>query len=215
MVGLVPLFAAAIMDDVTARSMPAVSEYVATVLERRPHLRTMLPGLVEPGDRGARLLAVVDRERLEQVLQRVLDESEFLSPFGIRSLSRRHRGEPFQFSAGGKDYEIAYLPGASDNRVFGGNSNWRGPIWFPMNFLLIQSFATFARYYGPSLSLEYPTGSGRRYTLPEIADDLSERLTRIFVRDGHGRRAVFGDNEHFQRDIHWRDYVPVHEFFHG
>jgi hypothetical protein len=147
----------------------------------------------------------------------VLDESQFLSEFGVRSLSREHSANPYGFSVGGRDYEVAYRPGLSDKSMFGGNSNWRGPIWFPMNFLLIQSIATFARYYDDSFTLECPTGSGRRLTLPEIAGELASRLTRIFLRDdgNGGRRAVFGGNEHFQQDPHWRDCVPFHEFFHG
>jgi len=177
----------------------------------------MLPTWFEPGRDGNRLLAVVDDERIRQMLCRVLDESQFLSEYGVRSLSRAHRERPYHFIAGGEQHEIAYLPGVSDNRVFGGNSNWRGPIWFPVNFLLIQAIATFARYYDDSFTIECPTGSGQSLTLSEVADELARRLTRIFLRDEQhgGRRAVFGENEHFQHDVHWRDYVPFHEFFHG
>ena len=215
MVGLVPLFATAVVDRASFEAMPIVTRSIAEVLDARPDLTTMIPGWMEPGKDGTRLLSVVDRERLAAMLRRVLDETEFLSEYGVRSLSQRHRDNPYGFGVAGTQYEVRYLPGPSDNRVFGGNSNWRGPIWFPMNFLLIQAIARFARYYDDSFTLECPTGSGRRCTLTEIADELANRLTRIFVRDDDGRRAVFGDNEVFQQGIHWRDYVPFHEFFHG
>jgi hypothetical protein len=220
MVGLVPLFAAAVIDGATLNEMPVVVDTVQTVLDKRPDLRMMVPGWVTPGKDGTRLLSVLDRDRLAAMLRRVLDETEFLSEYGVRSLSRRHYQEPYGFGVAGMQYEIRYLPGVSDSRVFGGNSNWRGPVWFPMNFLLIQAIARFARYYGDSFTLECPTGSNRKLTLGEIADELARRLTRIFVRvessDGNGsRRAVFGDNEYFQNDVHWRDHVPFHEFFHG
>jgi hypothetical protein len=161
------------------------------------------------------MLSVVNRESLIEILARVLDESQFLSAFGVRSLSRAHRDEPFRFRVEGELHEVAYLPGESDNRIFGGNSNWRGPIWFPMNFLLIQAIATFGQYYGDGLTVECPAGSGRYLTLTEVADALARRLTSIFARDAEGRRPVHGRNEHVQFDPGWRDYVPFHEFFHG
>src|SRR5262245_886832 len=215
MVGLVPLFATTVVDNATIDEIPGVIHTLEEVLDSRPDLLMMIPGWGTPGQDGTRLLSVVDRERLAALLHRVLDETEFLSDYGVRSLSRKHRAEPYRFGVGGSDYEVAYLPGLSDNRVFGGNSNWRGPIWFPMNFLLIQAIARFARYYGDSFTLECPTGSNQQLTLADIADELSGRLTRIFVRDEHGRRAVFGDSEIFQNNIHWRDCVPFHEFFDG
>jgi hypothetical protein len=227
MVGLVPMFAVAAFDRATLDAVPAEVRFAEDVLERRQDIRSLVPAWIEPGQDGTRLLAVVDRARLTQLLRRVLDETEFLSEYGVRSLSQRHRADrdPYRFGVDGQQYEISYQPGLSNNRGFGGNSNWRGPIWFPMNFLLIQAIATFARYYGDSLTIECPdpdgSGSGdqRQCTLPEIADELARRLTRIFLRDqragGDGRRAVFGENELFQRDPHWRDYVPFHEFFHG
>jgi hypothetical protein len=215
MVGLVPLFATVIADTAAIAEVPALMSTLQGVVDHRQDVRALLPGFVEPGDHGARLLSLVGRERLGQVLRRVLDESQFLSEFGVRSLSRRHHDEPYRFAVDGEHYEIAYLPGVSDNRVFGGNSNWRGPIWVPMNFLLIQAIATFARYYDDSFRLECPTGSGRYLTLQEIASELARRLNRIFLRDEAGRRPVLGDREYFQRDQHWRDNVPFNEFFHG
>jgi hypothetical protein len=215
MVGLVPLFAASVKDAASLARMPLVSDAALQVLERRTDLKVFLPSFVQAGHEDRRMLSIVTRDSLLEILARVLDESQFLSDFGVRSLSRAHRDEPFRFRVGGELHEVSYLPGESDNRIFGGNSNWRGPIWFPMNYLLIQAIATFAHYYDDSLTVECPTGSGRFLTLAEVADELARRLTRIFVRDESGRRAVFGNNEHFQHDPEWRDHVPFHEFFHG
>jgi mannosylglycerate hydrolase MGH1-like protein len=217
LVGLVPLFAATVVEASTLAKLPAVMQTVGNVLNRREFLNAILPSFVEPGQNGTRLLTVVSRERLAAILQRVLDEAQFLSDYGVRSLSREHAERPYAFSLGGQHHEITYLPGVSDNRIFGGNSNWRGPIWFPMNFLLVQALSTCARYYGDSFTVECPTGSGRFLTLHAVAAEIAARLTRVFVRDdrNNGRRAVFGDNHYFQDDPHWRDYLPFHEFFHG
>jgi hypothetical protein len=217
MVGLVPLFAASVKDAAVLARQPLVGANALQVLERRTDLKVFLPSFVQPGHEERRMLSIVNRDSLVEILARVLDESQFLSAFGVRSLSRAHRDEPFRFRVGGELLEVAYLPGESDNRIFGGNSNWRGPIWFPMNFLLIQALASFSRYYDDSFMLEFPTGSGCSLTLAQIADELAARLTGIFVRDDQrgGRRAVFGDNEFFQQDPHWRDCVPFYEFFHG
>jgi hypothetical protein len=217
LVGLVPLFATSVKEPAAFAKLPALTADVDFVLNSRQFLKTIMPTYVEQGRDGYRMLSLVDRAALTEMLRRVLDEAQFLSEYGVRSLSREHADRPYRFSVGGQQYEVAYQPGTSDSRVFGGNSNWRGPIWFPMNFLLIQAIATFAQYYGDTLRLECPTGSGRYLTLAEIADDLAGRLTRIFLRDERreGRRAVFGTNDHIQHDPHWRDYVPFHEFFHG
>jgi len=215
MVGLVPLFAALAMEAATLDRVPVVMQTVGNVLDSREFLRSILPSFVEPGRDGTRLLSLVNRDRLAAILQRVLDEEQFLSEYGVRSLSRAHGQHPYTFSLGGREHEVSYLPGVSNNRMFGGNSNWRGPIWFPMNFLLIQALATSGRYYGDSFTVECPTGSGRFLTLAEVADELAARLTRVFVRDERDRRAVFGENDLFQDDPQWRDYVPFHEYFHG
>ncbi len=217
MVGLVPLFAATIKEPADLAKLPFVTRTVDFILNSREFLKAIVPSYIEPGREGRRMLSVVNREGLVEILRRVLDETQFLSDYGVRSLSRQHGDQPYSFDVGGEHYEISYRPGVSDNRIFGGNSNWRGPVWFPMNFLLIQAIATFARYYDESFTVECPTGSGRYLTLPQIADQLAERLSRIFVRDESkgGRRAVFGSNDYFQQDPEWRDYVPFHEFFHG
>jgi hypothetical protein len=217
MVGLVPLFAVVVVDQAMLHELGDAVRNANEEFNRRQYLRAILPGWVVPGKDDTRLLSVVDRGRLINVMTRVLDEREFVSDYGVRSMSRAHLDDPFRFFVDGERYEVSYVPGESDNHVFGGNSNWRGPIWFPMNFLLIQSIARFGRYYGDAFTLECPLGSGKFMTLAEIADDLARRLTRIFARDEArgGRRPVFGDNEHFQQDEHCRDYVPFSEYFHG
>jgi hypothetical protein len=161
------------------------------------------------------LLALVRGHRMKRVLSRLLDETEFLSRYGVRALSRHHAEHPYVFEAGGQRYMVEYLPGESTSGLFGGNSNWRGPIWFPVNYLIIEALEQFHHYYGDDFKVESPTGSGTYLTLKEIADDISQRLISIFTRDPEGRRAVFGDNETFQRDPQWRDYVPFYEYFHG
>jgi len=217
MVGLVPLFAASVVDPATLSEVPVMAQAVDHILERRPDLREVLQSWVEPGTGGARLLSVVHRDALADILGRVLDEAQFLSDYGVRSLSRVHLDQPYRFDAGGQQHEIRYLPGESDNRVFGGNSNWRGPIWFPVNFLLIQALDRLGRYYGADFTVELPTGSSRRVELTAVAAELASRLTRIFLRDPArgGLRPVLGDNRYFQQDPHWRDLIPFHEFFHG
>jgi hypothetical protein len=215
MVGLVPLFAASVKEAAALARLPLVGEAALQALERRSDLKALLPGFIQPGHEERRMLSIVNRDSLLDILARVLDESQFLSAFGVRSLSRAHRDEPFRFRVGGELHEVAYLPGESDNRIFGGNSNWRGPVWFPMNFLLIQAIATYGQYYGDGLTVECPAGSGEYLTLGEIADMLAKRLTAIFVRGTDGRRPVLGANDHFQHDPEWRDHVPFHEFFHG
>jgi hypothetical protein len=215
MAGLVPLFAATVIDPATLARLPELMTATNVVLDSREYLKALLPTFVEPGRDGTRMMAVVDRQQLRTILERVLDEDQFLSAFGVRSLSRAHASAPYRFTVGGRDHEVSYQPGTSNDRMFGGNSNWRGPIWFPMNFLLIQAIDTCARYYGDDFTVECPTGSGRWLTLAEVADELAARLTRIFVRDEHGQRAAFGDEPLYQADPHWRDHVAFHEFFHG
>ena len=169
----------------------------------------------EPGAGERRLLAICRGHRMKRVLKRMLDETEFLSPYGIRALSRVHAEQPYVLDAGGARYTVDYQPGESNSGLFGGNSNWRGPIWMPVNYLLIESLQQFHHYYGDDFKVECPTGSGQYLTLNAIADELSQRLIGIFARDAAGRRAVFGEQDYFQSDAHWRDYVPFHEYFHG
>jgi hypothetical protein len=167
-----------------------------------------------PGHGDRRLLSIVDRDRLRRVLSVMLDEREFLSPYGIRAVSRIHREHPYCFTAGGTEYRVMYEPAESTSGLFGGNSNWRGPIWYPINVLLIEALRTFDHYYRDSFTIECPTGSGRLMTLGQVADDLSRRLSSVFLDKG-GRRPVFGTVERFQADPNWHDLIPFHEYFNG
>jgi hypothetical protein len=152
---------------------------------------------------------------MKLLLRRMLDEAEFLSPFGVRSLSRAHLDRPYTFSAGGQTHEVRYLPGESDSGLFGGNSNWRGPVWFPVNFLIIESLQKFHHYYGDDFKVECPTGSGQMRTLLEVTDELTRRLTTIFLRGPDGRRPALGDRAKMQSDPHFLDHLLFHEYFHG
>jgi len=186
---------------------------VGWYLRYRAHLTNQACLLTHPGKHGHRLMTIVDRPMLEGILTRLLDTEQFLSDYGIRSLSKEYQSSPFQYNGS----LIAYEPAESTSPIYGGNSNWRGPIWFPINFLIIRALREFHRFYGDALRVELPTGSGRHVDLRAVASDLSRRLTRIFLRDESrdGRRPVFGDNELFQKNQVWHDHVPFHEFFHG
>jgi hypothetical protein len=213
--GLVPLFANAVINKASLAQLPSLMRTMDSIMERRPFLKEILASWEESGSDENRLLSVVYGDRLKTILKRVLDEDQFLSDYGVRSLSRYHLDQPFSFNVNGDRHEVKYLPGVSDNRVFGGNSNWRGPIWFPLNFLLLQSLNTFARHYGDEWKVECPTGSGQYLTLAEVGDDVAERLCRIFLRGSDGKRPVFGNNHYFNDDPHWRDCIPFHEYFHA
>jgi hypothetical protein len=168
-----------------------------------------------PGEGARRLLSIVTAQNLRRVLSCMLDESEFLSPYGIRALSAAYRDKPFAMPVDGTEYCVAYEPGESTSGLFGGNSNWRGPIWFPVNYLLIESLQKFHHYYGDDLTVEFPTGSGRYLSLWEVAAELSRRLTHIFLQDEQGRRPVHGDCRRYREDPHWRDLVLFYEYLHG
>ncbi len=167
------------------------------------------------GHRDRRLLSIVDGDQLRRILRIMLDEREFLSPYGVRSISRIHRDQPYVLRVDGREYRVDYEPAESTTGLFGGNSNWRGPIWFPINFLLVEALQKFHHYFGDEYRVECPTGSGRMLTLAEVATELSRRLTRIFLDDGDGRRPVFGAAELFQRDPAWHHLIPFHEYFNG
>ncbi len=215
MVGLIPLYAVTTIEPALLEQLPEFRQRLEWFLEHRPHLASLVSRWQEPGSGERRLLAICRGHRMKRVLKRMLDETEFLSPYGVRALSRVHAEHPYVLEAGGARYSVDYQPAESNSGLFGGNSNWRGPIWMPVNYLLIESLQQFHHYYGDDFKVECPTGSGQYLTLSEIADELSRRLIRIFARDTEGRRAVFGGQEYFQRDEHWRDYVPFHEYFHG
>jgi hypothetical protein len=174
-----------------------------------------LGGAEGSASRGRRLLAVFNRQKLRRILERLLDESDFLSPFGIRSLSRHHGEHPYIFSVDGHPHRVDYEPAESSTGLFGGNSNWRGPIWMPVNALLVQSLRKLYSYYGDEFTVECPKGSGRQLSLWDVADEIARRVCDIFLPDASGRRPVYGGTEKFQRDPHWRDLVLFYEYFHG
>ncbi|GAB2940741.1 glucosidase [Hymenobacter coalescens] len=214
-VGLIPLFAVEVLDDELLAAMPDFSRRLRWFLEHRPHLAALVSRWQEPGKGERHLLSLLRRHRLEKLLSRMLDESEFLSDYGIRALSRHHLEHPYVYNTPEADFTVRYEPGESESDLFGGNSNWRGPVWFPINYLIIESLQRFHNYYGDSFTIEYPTGSGKRLTLNEVANALAGRLTAIFRRDAAGRRPAFGQYELLQRDPHFRDYLLFHEYFHG
>jgi hypothetical protein len=171
------------------------------------------PGHLGGADRG--ILAMVTPERLRRILSRMLDENEFLGPCGIRSLSKFHEQHPFVFYVNGQEYKVDYLPAESNTGMFGGNSNWRGPVWMPVNALIIRALLNFYLYYGDDFKIECPTGSGNLMNLFEVSREISDRLAGIFLRDEHGRRPVYGGTKKFQNDPHWRDYILFYEYFPG
>jgi len=214
MVGLIPLFGVETLEPELVDHLPGFKRRMQWFIENRPELSERFE--TEATEHGPRrFLSLVSRRRLTRVLRYMLDENEFLSPYGIRALSRFHRDHPYTLKADGMEYRVDYEPAESSTGLFGGNSNWRGPIWFPVNFLLIESLQKFHFFLGDRYKVECPTGSGQMLDLWEVAGELSQRLTRIFLRDEHGRRPVFGGTEKFQTDSHWRDLIPFHEYFHG
>jgi hypothetical protein len=215
LVGLLPLAACTVLLPDHIQRLPEFIERVRWLNEHRPQLVGSIPTLSEPGPNNRRLLSLLDETKLRRILAKMLDESEFLSPFGIRSISQIHREHPYVLDIGGAEYRVDYLPAESNSGMFGGNSNWRGPIWFPMNLLLIRGVATLHAFYGDELTVECPTGSGQQMTLWQVSQELSLRLMRIFLQDTDGRRPVYGGMEKFQTDPHWRDYILFHEYFHG
>jgi hypothetical protein len=215
LVGLLPLCATTTLGEGTLARLPWFTEHMRWFIANRPEYADVVRETHERDGAVGRLLAVVAPVHLPRLLARVLDETEFLSPYGIRSLSARHHDEPFTVDVGGSLATVDYEPAESSSPLYGGNSNWRGPVWFPVNYLIVEAVRRFARFYGDDLLVEHPTGSGRHCTLSEVADDLADRLVRLFLDDADGRRPVFGGYELFQRDPHWHDLLPFHEYFHG
>lgn len=217
MVGLLPLCATTVIETWQRELVPrAVAAFEARTRQMPELLESIHPtgsGHLGAAKRG--IFALVNPERLRRILAKMLDENEFLSPYGIRSVSKYHERHPYVFHAGGQEYRVDYLPAESDTGMFGGNSNWRGPVWMPVNAILIRALLNFYLYYGDNFKIECPTGSGRLMNLFEVAKDISDRLTRIFLRNEQGRRPVYGGTEKFQNDPHWRDYILFHEYFHG
>ena len=217
MVGLLPLCASTVFEEDMATRHPKLMELIAIFKKRHPevlaHVAPTAEGFI--GYAGRRLLSPLTRGKLERILSRLLDEEEFLGPFGIRSLSRRHLESPFSFHAGGQELRVQYLPAESNTGMFGGNSNWRGPAWMPVNTLIIRGLLNFYQFYGDDFKVECPTGSGNLMTLFEVAREITRRLSRIFLRDASGRRPVYGGSAKFQTDPHWRDLILFYEYFHG
>jgi hypothetical protein len=216
MVGLIPLFAVETLEADIVDRLPGFKRRMQWFMDHRPTFREHVELDAPAGGRGARrLLSVVRRDQLVRVLRTMLDEAEFLSPYGVRALSRVHLERPYTLRLDGTEHRVTYEPGESTTGLFGGNSNWRGPVWFPVNYLLVEALQKFDHFHGDGLKVECPSGSGRLMTLAEVARELSQRLTRIFLRDAAGRRPVHGDVERFRSDPHWRDLVLFHEHFHG
>ena len=215
MVGLSPLFAVIILENKLIDAAPGFKRRMEWFMENRPDLCANVASITRPGVESRRLLAITQKDRLMRLIQRMLDENEFLSPHGIRSLSRYHRDHPFVLQVDGHEYRVDYEPAESATGSFGGNSNWRGPVWFPMNFLLIESLQRFHHYFGDELKVEFPTRSGNWCNLGTVAANLSRRLSALFLRDKDGRRPVFGGAEKFQVDPNFRDYILFYEYFHA
>ena len=214
MVGLIPLFAVETLEPELVDHLPGFKRRMQWFIENRPDLSEHFE--TQTTEHGLRrFLSLVSRHHLTRVLRYMLDENEFLSPYGIRALSRFHSDHPYTLKVDGMEYRVDYEPAESSTGLFGGNSNWRGPIWFPVNFLLIESLQKFHFYLGDRYKVECPTGSGRMMDLWEVAGEISQRLAQIFLRDKDGRRPVFGGTERFQTDPYWRDLIPFHEYFHG
>jgi hypothetical protein len=217
MVGLLPLCASTVFEEESLTRHPKLMELVALFKKRHPEVLAQVAPDVQGfiGYAGRRLLSPLTRKKLERILGYLLDENEFLSPYGIRALSRHHREHPFVFHVAGQEYRVEYLPGDSNTGMFGGNSNWRGPIWMPVNALIVRGLLNLYGFYGDDFKVECPTGSGNRMTLFEVAKEISRRLSSMFLRDKSGRRPVYGGAAKFQEDPHWRDLILFYEFFHG
>jgi len=218
MVGLLPLCAATVFEHDTLTKHPRISELINLFRKRHPEVLKKIIRADDPsvgGYAGRRLTSVCDKRKLQRILAYMLDEKEFFSPFGIRSLSKYHLDHPFVFYLQGKEYKVQYLPAESNTGMFGGNSNWRGPIWMPVNALIIRGLLLMYPFFGPDFKVECPTGSGKYVTLFEVAKEIGRRLSNIFLRDASGRRPVYGDTRKFQEDPHWRDYILFYEYFHG
>jgi len=209
------LCAVTVFDRELKEKYPEMGERYRRFLAARPELSANIHDPGKPGHEGRLLAAVLDETKLRRVLATMLDEKEFLSPYGLRSISRYHAQHPYVFRVGGQEYGVSYLPAESDTGMFGGNSNWRGPIWMPVNLLIIRALVQYYTYYGNTLTVECPTGSGRHMNLYQVAEDLTGRLASIFQRDRQGRRPVYGGARKFQEDPHWRDYLLFYEYFHG
>src|SRR5262249_38363987 len=212
LVGLLPLVATTTLSATDLEAFPEIATRLAELVEADPHFAEFVGETAN--SRGDRLLTVAGPARLARVLAPMLDETEFLSAYGIRSVSAQYRDAPYKVKLG-TDFTVGYDPGDSTDGTFGGNSNWRGPVWFPVNYLLIESLRTYGSYLGADLLVEYPTGSGQKRPLGEIADELARRMVALFLNDDNGRRPIYGDAELFQSNPDWHDLILFNEYFHG
>jgi hypothetical protein len=217
MVGLLPLCASTVFEEDAAKRYPKLVEMVALFRKRHPELCSHVAPTDEGfvGYKGRRLLSILNKKKLKRVLAYLLDENEFLSGYGIRSLSKYHLDHPFVFWVGHQEFRVQYLPAESNTGMFGGNSNWRGPVWMPVNVLIIRSLLNLYAFYGDEFKVQCPTGSGNYMTLFDVARELTRRLSNIFLRDSNGVRPVYGGTSKFQQDPHWRDLILYYEYFHG
>ena len=213
-VGLIPLFAVEILDHELI-ALPEFNKRLQWFLKNRPELADLVSHWHEKNKEDRHLLSMLRGHRLKKILSRMLDESEFLSPYGIRALSKYHLSHPFELTLSGTQFSVNYQPGESETGLFGGNSNWRGPIWMPVNFLIIESLQRFHYYYGDDFKVEFPTGSGNLLNLNQISQELTKRLIRLFLKDKNGNRPVSGNNEKMQNDINFNSYILFHEYFNG
>jgi hypothetical protein len=215
MVGIVPLFIVEVLDDELLARLPGFKKRMDWFVKYRDDLSGHISYLEASTGGTLRMLAVPSRERLIRVLRYVLDENEFLSPYGVRSLSRVHRDRPFVLLADGVEYSVEYSPGESTSGLFGGNSNWRGPVWFPLNYLLVEALERYHYFYGDSLTVECPTGSGRFLNLSDVAGEIASRISKLFLRGPDGRRPCHGGDSRYADDPDFRDLVLFYEYFHG
>ena len=217
MVGLLPLCASTVFEHGMVARHPRLFELLNLFMERHPEVVEKISPAAErsSGYEGRRLLAVCNKEKTERILRFMLDENEFFGPYGIRSLSRYHLDRPFIFRVEHEEHKVQYLPAESNTGMFGGNSNWRGPVWMPVNGLLIRALLNLYQFYGDGFKVECPTGSGKMLTLFEVAQEIGRRLSSIFLRDKSGRRPVYGGTKKFQEDPYWKDYILFYEYFHG
>ena len=215
MVGLVPLMAVTVLTEEMLTQFKGFTKRLNWFIEHRSDFCSDVSSIAQVGQQGRRLLSIVNEKQLRRILEKMLDEKEFLSPFGIRSLSKYHEKHPYVLQFDSTDYTIAYEPAEATGHLFGGNANWRGPIWLPLNMLLIESLQKYHYFYGDDFKVECPTGSGNLMNLWEVAGELSKRLIFLFAKDGEGKRPIYGHNKTLQDDPLWKDYILYHEYFHA
>ena len=215
MVGLLPLCAVTVYNKEMREKYPEIGQHISNFLSTKPELTAFIHNPGKPGQNGRFLASVLNEKNLRRVLTVMLDEKEFFSEYGIRALSKIHGENPYRIYVGGNEFTVSYLPGDSDNGMFGGNSNWRGPIWMPVNLIILRALLNYYQYYGNEFLIECPTGSGNMMNLYQVAEEISRRLSAIFLRDKSGHRPVYRNIQKFQEDPYWSDYIQFHEYFHG